>query len=416
MNPQSQSKPFAISKREVKAAWERVRKKGGAGGVDEQGIREFCKNLSGNLYKIWNRMSSGSYQPQAVRRVEIPKKDGTKRALGIPTVSDRVAQEVVRARLEPELERIFHQDSWGYRPGKSAQEAIATSRRRSWEYDWVLDVDIEKFFDTIDHELLMKAVKKHCREKWMVMYVERWLKAPVQFSDGSQERNERGTPQGGVISPLLANLYLHYAFDEWMKRLHPEMKYERYADDIIVHCRTEEEAKQLQQALATRLKECGLNLHPVKTKIVYCKDANRRQDYPNIAYQFLGYTFRPRQARNSKTGRNFTSFLPAASTEAKKALRMKYREVSAAPNRDWTQYISTLNPLIRGWYEYFSKFYSSALKSVTHWLDCRIGRWLQRKYKLNRKRAFCLLRSIRTCQPHLFWHWRHAPSIPGRAG
>ena len=241
MNLLPQGKSFVISKREVKNAWERVRKNGGAGGVDGQEIWMFEKNCQKNLYKIWNRMSSGSYNPKAVRRVEIPKKGGGVRPLGIPTVTDRVAQEVVRARLEPELEKIFHQDSWGYRPGKSAIEAVATCRSRNWEESWVLDVDIQKFFDTIDHELLMRAVRKHCQEKWMVMYIERWLKAPIQYADGNQVQNEKGTPQGGVISPLLANLYLHYAFDAWMNREHPDTKFERYADDIVTHCRTEEQ-------------------------------------------------------------------------------------------------------------------------------------------------------------------------------
>ena len=268
----SEAKPFCISKQEVWEAYKRVKANQGAAGVDEQSIADFERNLKGNLYKIWNRMSSGSYLPPPVRTVKIPKANGGERKLGIPTVSDRIAQMVVKSRLEPAVDPLFHPDSYGYRPGKSALDAVGQARQRCWRYDWILDLDIKGFFDNIPQDLLIRAVKKHAKEQWMVLYIERWLKAPVQEEDGQLVPREKGTPQGGVISPLLANLFLHYAFDRWMAKQEPQMPFERYADDAIVHCRTEAEAQGVRAAIAARLKECGLELHPEKTKVVYCKD------------------------------------------------------------------------------------------------------------------------------------------------
>ena len=311
---------FKVSYLEVEEAWRRVKSKGGKGGVDGKSIKSFESKLSDNLYAIWNRMSSGSYHPKAVLRVEIPKKDGSKRELGIPTIGDRVAQQVVRARLEQKLEPIFHKDSYGYRINQSAPAAVKSCRERCWSYDWVLDVDIQKFFDTIDHELMLKAVRHHCQEKWMVMYIERWLQAPVKQLDGSISKPERGTPQGGVISPLLANLYLHYAFDLWMDRKYPAVKFERYADDAVIHCKTEEQAEEIRETLGKRLAECGLTLHPKKTKVVYCKDGSRRGNYPEQSFKFLGYTFERRSAQNRNTGKKFLRFLPAVSNESGKSL------------------------------------------------------------------------------------------------
>jgi len=288
----SEAKPFCISKQEVWEAYKRVKANQGAAGVDEQSIADFERNLKGNLYKIWNRMSSGSYLPPPVRTVKIPKANGGERKLGIPAVSDRIAQMVVKSRLEPAVDPLFHPDSYGYRPGKSALDAVGQARQRCWRYDWILDLDIKGFFDNIPQDLLIRAVKKHVKEQWMVLYIERWLKAPVQEEDGQLVPREKGTPQGGVISPLLANLFLHYAFDRWMAKQNPQMPFERYADDAIVHCRTEAEAQGVRAAIAARLKECGLELHPEKTKVVYCKDDDRRRTYANEKFDFLGYTFR----------------------------------------------------------------------------------------------------------------------------
>ena len=274
--PLSDAKPFGISKRLVWDAYKRVKANRGAAGVDGQSIAEFEKGLENNLYKLWNRMSSGSYFPPPVRRVEIPKRDGRMRPLGIPTVADRIAQTVVKTILEPDLEECFHPDSYGYRPGKSAIDAVGMARKRCWRHDWVLDLDIKGFFDNIDHDLMMRAVRKHTDYTWVLLYIERWLKAPVQTADGDLVASGKGTPQGGVISPLLANLFLHYAFDVWMQRNHPYIPFERYADDVICHCTSERQARWLHKTLQARFLECGLELHPDKTKVVYCKDDDRR--------------------------------------------------------------------------------------------------------------------------------------------
>lgn len=421
MTSTTKAKAYEITKREVYAAWLKVKANAGAGGVDKESVAEFEAKLTRNLYKLWNRMSSGSYFPQAVRRVEIPKRDGSKRGLGIPTVYDRVAQEVVRARLETVLEPLFHEDSYGYRPGKSALEAVGTARERNWKYDWVLDVDIQKFFDTIDHGLLMKAVEKHCSEKWMALYVERWLKAPISYGDGRQEPNESGTPQGGVISPLLANLYLHYAFDKWMERENPEVKFERFADDVIIHCRDEEETRRLKNQLEKRLAECGLKLHPEKTQIVYCKDGNRKKNYPRVSYRFLGYTFRPREARNKSTSEHFTGFLPAASSEAKKELleKLRRRRLRTMVTCSITEVAAAINPILRGWLNYFRQYGRSTLSGVYLRIERRLLWWARNKHRWNYRRAAKWLARLKVQQPTLFAHWtspNHSTTFFGRAG
>ena len=319
------AKPFCIAKREVWAAYKQVKANRGAAGVDGQSIEEFDRDLSKNLYRIWNRMCSGSYFPPPVRRVDIPKGDsGGARPLGIPTVSDRIAQMVVKRYLEPILEPSFDRDSYGYRPGKSAHDALSVARRRCWDHDWVLDLDIKSFFDEIDWTLLMRAVRRHTGCKWVLLYLERWLKAPVSMPDGTLVERERGTPQGAVVSPVLSNLFLHYAFDCWMRREHPDIPFERYADDAICHCRSEAQALELRQALEQRFADCLLQLHPQKTKVVYCKDANRPGEYPERSFDFLGYTFRPRVARNHY-GKRFVGFIPAVSKKAGKRMRLSVR-------------------------------------------------------------------------------------------
>jgi group II intron reverse transcriptase/maturase len=305
----NKAKPFCISKWEVWEAYRRVKANQGAAGVDGQSLAEFEEDLKNNLFKIWNRMSSGSYFPPPVRRVDIPKDDGGTRPLGIPTVADRIAQTVVKRYLEPILEEYFHPDSYGYRPGKSAIEAVGTARQRCWRYDWVLDLDIKGFFDNIDHELMLRAVRKHTDCKWLLLYIERWLKAPVQLEDGTLVTRDKGSPQGSVISPLLANLFLHYGFDEWMRRHHSMIPFERYADDIIVHCRSEAQARFIKAKIEKRLLECKLEAHPEKTKIVYCKDSDRRGNYPNKRFDFLGFTLEVK--RNPRTGRRFPLITPS---------------------------------------------------------------------------------------------------------
>jgi group II intron reverse transcriptase/maturase len=313
-----EAKPFKIPKREVWEAFKRVKANQGAAGVDGQSIVEFEANLSGNLYKLWNRLSSGSYFPPPVRRVDIPKANGGTRPLGIPTVADRIAQEVARRYLEPIVEPRFHHGSYGYRPGKSAIDAVRAARERCWRSDWVLDLDIKAFFDSIDWELMLRAVRHHTDCPWVLLYIERWLKAAVQMEDGNVVSRTAGTPQGGVISPLLANLFLHYAFDAWMARTFAHIPFERYADDIICHCKSAEEARALWSAIADRLAACKLVLHPEKTKIVYCKDVNRRGDFPNIHFDFLGFQFRARKIMWVKSDRRIFahSFQPAISPKA----------------------------------------------------------------------------------------------------
>ena len=412
---EEEQKPYVISLEEVRGAWRKVRAKGGVGGVDGESIKSFEAKLEKNLYKLWNRMSSGSYHPQAVLRVEIPKGDGKTRPLGIPTILDRVAQEVVKSRCEPVMERFFHRDSYGYRPGKSAPEAIKTCRERCWKYDWVLDVDIQKFFDTIDHELMMKAVKHHVKEAWMVLYIERWLKASVEYRDGRVEKTIRGTPQGGVISPLLANLYLHYAFDAWMERTFPGVAFERYADDIVVHCESEEQSEQIRHALQERLKECALALHPEKTKVVYCNDAKRKGRYPTKKFTFLGYTFGPKCAQNRYTGEVFARFLPAVSQAATKKFRDSLRSsnVFSQTHCSLPEVTAYVNVKVRGFYAYFSHFYPSALHRMNDWLDSSLVRWLKRKHGLRWQNAWKHLVRLYRQSPGAFVHWRFR--APGRA-
>ena len=274
------------------AAWENVKSNRGTYGVDEQSIEDFESNLPKNLYKVWNRMSSGSYFPPPIRTVEIPKIGGGKRALGIPTVADRIAQTVVKEALEPILEPKFHADSYGYRPNKSALDAVGVARKRCWRKDWCIDLDIKGFFDNMDHAKTMKALKYHTNEKWIHLYIERWLKAPTKDSGGRLIKRGKGTPQGGVISPLLSNMFMHHAFDNWMKTHFPDVSFERYVDDALVHCGSLREAEKLLKAIKARLLECGLELNPNKTKIIYCKDVDRRGCHEEESFTFLGYTFR----------------------------------------------------------------------------------------------------------------------------
>jgi RNA-directed DNA polymerase len=406
----NEAKPFCISKWEVWEAYKRVKANKGAAGVDEQSIEDFEKRLKKNLYKIWNRMSSGSYLPPPVRTVKIPKANGGERKLGIPTVSDRIAQQVVKSRLEPEVDRLFHADSYGYRPGKSALDAVGRARERCWRYDWVVDLDIKGFFDNLDQNLLMRAVKKHAKDQWLVLYIERWLKAPVQEEDGKLIPREKGTPQGGVISPLLANLFLHYAFDRWITVKYPHVPFERYADDAIVHCKTETEAQAVRAAIAMRLGECGLELHPEKTRIVYCKDDDRRRRYPNEKFDFLGYTFQARRSKNRK-GKFFINFSPAVSNKAAMAMRTEVRSWNLPQRSDKAiEDLSRMfNPIVRGWIRYYGRYYPSALYPTMRQLDRDLALWAKRKYKKLRghlRRATHWIARISRRAPALFACWQ----------
>src|ERR1035441_3529086 len=378
----NEAKPFCISRNEVLEAYERVKANKGAAGVDGQSLEDFERNLKGNLYKIWNRMSSGSYFPPPVRTVKIPKANGGERKLGIPTVSDRIAQQVVKSRWEPAVDPLFHPDSYGYRPGKSALDAVGQARERCWRYDWVVDLDIKGFFDNLDQSLLLRAVKKHAPERWIVLYIERWLKAPAQEEGGRLVPRERGTPQGGVVSPLLANLFLHYALDRWLAANYPQVPFERFADDVIAHCRTERQAPEMRKAIAERLQTCGLERHPENPKIIYCKDDFRKSTYPNEKFDFLGYTFQPRRSKNRK-GKFFINFSPAVSNKAAKAIRDTFRSWKLPKRSDKAiEDLSRMfNPIIRGWLQYYGRYYRSALYPTMRELDRDLVLWAKRKYK-----------------------------------
>lgn len=403
------TKSYEISKKAVGEAYRQVKANKGAGGVDAETIEIFEAKRKDNLYKIWNRMSSGSYFPPPVRLVEIPKSDGGKRTLGIPTVSDRVAQMVAKMYLEPKVDRCFHEDSYGYRPGKSGLEAIGTARKRCWKWDWVIDLDIKGFFDTIDHELMMRAVKKHTEEPWVLLYIERWLKASGQTAEGKEVVRTKGTPQGGVISPLLANLFLHHVFDEWMRKEFPTLPFERYADDIIVHCKTEKQARYVVDKIQQRLKQCKLALHPKKTKIVYCKDDQRKEDGKVTSFDFLGYTFKPRLARG-KGGQFFNGFLPAASSKAQKEMRYTIRSwrLTSLTSLSIKEIAEKINPVVRGWINYYGVYYRSELRRVLRQLELALAIWATRKFKkLHRAwvKSTRWLTAVSKREPTLFAHW-----------
>jgi group II intron reverse transcriptase/maturase len=403
------ARSWSIPKLYVWDAYKRVKANRGAAGVDDQTIEEFERDLANNLYKLWNRMSSGSYFPPPVKRVNIEKRGGGFRPLGIPTVSDRIAQAVVKGYLEPELEKHFHPDSYGYRPGKSALDAVGVARERCWRYAWVLDLDIKSYFDTISHELLLRAVRKHTDCPWVLLYIERWLKAPVQLEDGTLEPRERGTPQGSVISPLLSNLFLHYTFDRWMARNYPDIPFERFADDALCHCASEARAKTLKEALEKRFDECGLQLHPEKTKIVYCKDDDRRGNSKNESFDFLGYSFRARRSKN-RFGKFFVNFSPAVSNAATKAIREEIRRWQLRCRIDkWIDDLARMfNPVIRGWITYYGRYYKSALYPTFRYLDQCLANWAMAKYKRlrrHRQRAGHWVSKTASRDPRLFAHW-----------
>ena len=410
--PRLKVKSFEIPKRLVFEAWEKVRANKGAPGVDAVSIAGFASEEANNLYKLWNRMSSGSYMPGPVRAVEIPKDHGEGvRTLGVPNTADRVAQTAAAMLLEDKLEPIFHADSYGYRPGRSAHDALAVTRRRCWEKDWVLDLDVRAFFDSVPHDLLLKAVAHHTAERWVLLYIERWLKAPMQMPDGTLTARDRGTPQGSPVSPVLANLFMHYAFDRWMAREFPGCPFERYADDIVAHCDTEEQARQLRAAIADRLGTLGLELHPEKTKIVYCKDANRRGNTEHVSFDFLGYTFRGRVARGPAG--HFVSFSPAMSTKATKAKGLQIRawHLNRRTGTDLSGLAEDINPQVRGWINYYGAFYRSELYSLARRIDEHLVRWAMRKFKRFRHkpwRAWDWLAKIRQLAPKMFAHWRLA--------
>ncbi len=402
-------KSFDIPKRRLMEAWRKVESNGGAPGVDKVTITDFGDLWKSNLYKLWNRMSSGSYMPGPVRGVEIPKDQGNAvRILGVPNVADRVAQTAVCMVLEEQLEPLFHPDSYGYRPKRSALDAVGVARRRCWQHDWVIDLDIRAFFDSVPHDLMMKAVAHHTTERWVLLYIERWLTAPMQHPDGTVTDREKGTPQGAPISPLLANLFMHYAFDVWLARTFPGCPFERYADDAVIHCDSETQARTVLAELADRLGSLGLDLHPDKTKIVYCKDANRRNDFGLTEFDFLGYTFRGRLATGSRGF--FVSFGPAISNKAVKAIGKKIRawHLNRRSRTSLAGLAEVINPQVRGWFGYYGVYNKARLRRVSKRIDDHLIGWLMQKYKRLKgqpHRAREWLNAARQRQPALFVHW-----------
>ena len=405
----SSTKFFEISKHSVMEAYKHVKANRGAAGIDDQTIEAFESDLKNNLYRIWNRMSSGTYFPPAVKQVAIPKASGGDRMLGIPTVGDRVAQMVVKMHFEPLVEPIFHKNSFGYRPGRSPLQAVGQARQQCFTYPWVMEFDIKGLFDNIDHDLLMKAVRKHTQEKWVILHIERWLKAPFQTKDGEVIKREKGTPQGGVISPLLANLFLHYAFDLWMNREYPHLPFERFADDGIVHCRSEGEATHVMTSLSRRLSDCKLEIHPVKSRIVYCKDDKRKRDYPNTKFVFLGYEFRARLCK-ARSGNIFAGFAPAVSPASRKKLMDTVRKlrIPIRPGSSIQDLRAWINPIMRGWINYFGVYFRSALRNTARLVNRVIVNWAKRKFKRFMRRrgpAMAWLKRIFKKNPKLFAHW-----------
>jgi len=380
----------------------------GGPGIDDKTINEFEADLENNLYKLWNRMSSGSYFPKPVKGVEIPKKTGGVRLLGVPTVEDRIAQMVARMNLEPLLEPIFCDDSYGYRPNKSAIDAIKITRERCWKYDWLIEFDIKGLFDNIDHELLMKAVRKHTDSKWVILYIERWLKAPIQMPNGTTSQRVSGTPQGSIVSPILANLFMHYAFDRWMKTKNPHNPWARYADDGVIHCKTKEEAQYVLKKLTERMRECKLEIRPEKTAIIYCRDVNRKEEHDNTSFDFLGYTFRTRVSRN-RNGQYFASFSPAVSKTARKAFRDNIRDIrKGSSHKSLEQMAKEMNPVLRGWANYFGNFRPSEMRNELIKVNLALVCWAIRKYKGLKRHKSKALNWLGRCaktRPDLFYHW-----------
>ena len=403
------AKPFEIPKRLVWEAYRDVKAKGGAAGVDRESIEDFETDLKDNLYRLWNRMSSGSYFPPPVKGVAIPKKTGGVRLLGVPTVSDRIAQAVVKKVLEPVLDPGFDEDSFGYRPGKSAHDAVAKTRKRCWRYNWVVEFDIKGLFDNIDHGLLMRALRKHCDTRWVLLYVERWLKVPMQDPDGSVTLREKGTPQGGVVSPLLANLFLHYAFDAWVRRTLPTVPFCRYADDGLLHCVSKRQAEYVMRLVAGRFRECGLEIHPEKSRIVYCQDANRREKHADICFDFLGFTFQPRRCVSANRGLH-PNFLPAISRASKKEINRQVRSwhIQLKNDKSIRDLSNMFDPVFRGWWSYYGRFYPTGMRQIWLNVNAYLVRWIRRKHKRfakHKRRARSYLKRIARKNPRLFIHW-----------
>lgn len=404
-------KTLPITFEMVARAYQKVKQGGKASGIDHESWEDFAqKGVEKQLYLIWNRMASGSYFPCAVREVEIPKKNGKVRKLGIPTVRDRIAQEVIRHYMEQRIDDQFHANSYGYRPMKSSHQALDEVRKNCLKKDWVVDLDISNFFDEIDHDLMIKAVEAMMEERWVKFYVERWLKMKVEKADGTQYSKDKGTPQGGVISPLLANLYLHFTLDAWLAKNYPTVQFVRYADDVVVHCESKEEAEELLAAIRNRLSEVGLTVNSAKTKIVYCKDYLRREHHKHVQFDFLGFSFQPRAVNSIRTpGTKFTGFTPEISSDNQKKIRSSVKNGLnwQDTTMEMTDLAELLNHKLRGWINYFGRYGKRRLRQAILCVDERIVKWLMKKHKVrSRKEALNLLLGHQRANPRLFYHWQ----------
>lgn len=401
-------KTVPIEYSQVVNAYRKVKKGGKAAGIDNESWDKFDKNVEGNLYVIWNRMSSGSYHPQAVREVEIPKRDGKMRKLGIPTLRDRIAQHVVKDYMEKRIDVLFHENSYGYRPLKNAHQAIEQVRQNCYKQDWVIDMDIRKFFDEIDHDLMIKAVEHVIEEKWVKMYVERWLRMAVQKQDGTlQPRAGKGTPQGGVISPLLANLYLHFTLDVWLSKDYPQVNFVRYADDIVVHGTSKAEAEKVLEAIKGRLAEVRLQIKEEKTQIAYGKDYRRKGRHDVVKFEFLGFSYQPRARKSIRDGRSFTAFAAEISQSNQKRIREVIREVKLWRNTEveMPDIAKLLNAKLRGWIAYYGKYSIRSLRNTLMMIDRRLIKWLRIKHKIGYRKSVAKLNTIKQANPALFYHW-----------
>jgi group II intron reverse transcriptase/maturase len=408
-----ETKSIPITQEMVLSAYKKVRKNKGSAGIDDESLEMFEENLSDNLYITWNRLSSGSYHPSSVREVEIPKDEGRKRKLGIPTVRDRICQQVVKDYLEERFEAEFSEHSYGYRPMKNTHQALTAVRKNVREYAWVIDMDISGFFDNMSHELLMKAVDRHVEEKWVKMYITRWLESPIEDrKQNKRYREGKGTPQGGVISPLLANLFLHYAFDKWFGIKYPHLKFVRYADDIVVHCNRQEEAENVLKSIRERLKECRLELNENKTKVVYCKNAKRKQRFATVRFDFLGFSFQPRPTLNRVDREMFLGYDCAISKKSEKKIVeiIRKTEFHRWTGSDIYRIAEYFNPMISGWINYFGCIGKREMQYVFHIFHRRLIKWACnrfRRFYRSRRQAWNWLMQIAKSQPYLFVHWRH---------
>jgi group II intron reverse transcriptase/maturase len=394
----------------VVQAYQKVRQGGKASGIDNESWTDFEKQTDRNLYVIWNRLASGSYYPQPLREVEIPKKDGRKRKLGIPTLRDRIAQQVVKEYMEARIDKTFHKNSYGYRPLKSTHQAIEEVRQNCYKQDWVIDMDISSFFDEIDHELMLRAVSHVMEEKWVKMYIERWLKMPVQQSDGSlKQKQGKGTPQGGVISPLLANLYLHFTLDAWLSKHYRSVSFVRYADDIIIHCKSKEEAEEVLKAVKERLAEVKLRIKEEKTAIIYCKDYRRKEKQEKVKFDFLGFSYQPRGRKSKVDGKLFMAFTAEISQTSQKKIKGEIRsaKIWSYTQIEISEIAKHFNPKIRGWINYYGIYSKRSLRNVMMIIERKLMKWISKKYKINGyRKTVKKLKMIKQGNPKLFYHWQ----------